>query len=84
VLAGDPAGIRRIDGSFALVALGVTVRLARSLDRPCATSSRSATRSPALYVADRIDTLHEALGDGLAANSIRAIPAWCPRTISSK
>ena len=34
VLSGDPAAVRAIDGSFALVAQeGRTVRLARSLDR---------------------------------------------------
>ena len=35
VLGGDPADVRAIDGSFALIAVeGVTVRMARSLDRP--------------------------------------------------
>ena len=35
VLAGDPAAVRAIDGSFALVASeGITVRLARSSCRP--------------------------------------------------
>ena len=35
MLGGDPADVRAIDGSFALIAVeGVTVRMARSLDRP--------------------------------------------------
>ena len=35
VLSGDPAAVRAIDGSFALVTVdGITVRMARSLDRP--------------------------------------------------
>ena len=81
VLAGDPAGIRRIDGSFALVAAeGVTVRLARSLDRPMRYFLAKRHEGPALYVADRIDTLHQALSaDGLAAqfhpSYTRMVPA---------
>ena len=68
VLEGDPAGVRGIDGSFALVAsVGVTVRLARSLDRPMRYFLAKRHEGPALYVADRIDTLHDALArDGLA------------------
>ena len=39
---------------------------------------------PALFVADRIDTLQRALDDaGLAGSSIRATRAWCRRTTSS-
>ena len=35
VLSGDPAAVRAIDGSFAIVAKdGITIRMARSLDRP--------------------------------------------------
>jgi asparagine synthase (glutamine-hydrolysing) len=68
VLGSDPAGVRGIDGSFALVASrGVTVRLARSLDRPMRYFLAKRHEGPALYVADRIDTLHDALSaDGLA------------------
>jgi asparagine synthase (glutamine-hydrolysing) len=81
VLAGDPAGVRGIDGSFALVAAqGVTVRLARSLDRPLRYFLAKRHEGPALYVADRIDTLHDALAtDGLAAqfhpSYTRMVPA---------
>ncbi len=68
VLAGNPAAIRAIDGSFALVASeGVTVRMARSLDRPMRYFLAKRHAGPALYVADRMDTLHNALeADGLA------------------
>ena len=51
-----------IDGSFALVAAdGITVRLARSLDRPMRYFLAKRHEGPALFVADRIDTLHAAL-----------------------
>jgi asparagine synthase (glutamine-hydrolysing) len=81
VLRGDPEAIRAIDGSFALVtAEGITVRLARSLDRPMRYFLAKRHEGPALYVADRIDTLHAALQkDGLAAqfhpSYTRMIPA---------
>ena len=68
VLAGDPAAVRAIEGSFALVASqGRTVRLARSLDRPMRYFLAKRREGPALFVADRIDTLRTALdGEGLA------------------
>jgi asparagine synthase (glutamine-hydrolysing) len=63
VLSGDPAAVRAIDGSFALVAVdGVTVRMARSLDRPMRYFLAKRHEGPALFVADRIDTLRGALG----------------------
>ena len=67
VLAGTPSDVRGIDGSFAIVAVdGITVRMARSLDRPMRYFLAKRHEGPALYVADRIDTLHEALRrDGL-------------------
>jgi asparagine synthase (glutamine-hydrolysing) len=62
VLSGDPHAIRAIDGSFALVAKdGITVRLARSLDRPMRYFLAKRQEGPALFVADRIDALHRAL-----------------------
>jgi asparagine synthase (glutamine-hydrolysing) len=69
VLEGDPAAVREIDGSFALVASeGITVRMARSMDRPMRYFLAKRHEGPALYVADRIDTLHRALAaDGLDA-----------------
>src|SRR6476659_4415573 len=81
VLSGEPAAIRAIDGSFALVASeGITVRLARSMDRPMRYFLAKRHEGPALYVADRIDTLHQALGaDGLAGqfhpSYTRMVPA---------
>lgn len=62
VLSGDPAAVRAIEGSFALVAVdGVTVRMARSLDRPLRYFLAKRTEGPALIVADRIDTLQQTL-----------------------
>jgi len=69
VLSGDAASVRAIDGSFALVASeDITVRMARSMDRPLRYFLAKRHEGPALYVADRIDTLHRALtADGLDA-----------------
>jgi asparagine synthase (glutamine-hydrolysing) len=81
VRTGNPLAIRAIDGSFALVAVdGITVRLARSLDRPMRYFLAKRHDGPALYVADRIDTLQDALTrDGLAdqlhPSYTRMIPA---------
>ena len=81
VLEGNPEHIRAIDGSFALVAAeGITVRLARSLDRPMRYFLAKRQEGPALFVADRIDTLHRALeAEGLAAqfhpSYTRMVPA---------
>ena len=62
VLSGDPAAVRAIDGSFALVAVeGRTVRMARSLDRPMRYFLAKRHEGPALFVADRIDALQRAL-----------------------
>src|SRR5689334_360529 len=62
VLSGSPPAVRAIDGSFALVAIdGITVRLARSLDRPMRYFLAKRHEGPALFVADRIDTLQRAL-----------------------
>jgi len=62
VLSGDPSAVRAIDGSFALVAVdGITVRLARSMDRPMRYFLAKRHEGPALLVADRIDTLQRTL-----------------------
>lgn len=63
LFAGDPASaVRAIEGSFALVARqGIAVRLARSLDRPLRYFLAKRAAGPALFVADRIDTLREGL-----------------------
>jgi asparagine synthase (glutamine-hydrolysing) len=81
VRGGSPAEVRAIGGSFALVeSQGIAVRMARSMDRPMRYFLAKRHEGPALYVADRIDTLHEALAaDGLAAqfhpSYTRMVPA---------
>jgi asparagine synthase (glutamine-hydrolysing) len=81
VLSGQPDAIRGIDGSFAIVATeGITVRLARSMDRPMRYFLAKREEGPALYVADRIDAVHDALTrDGLASqfypSYTRMVPA---------
>ena len=42
---------------------GITVRMARSMDRPMRYFLAKRQEGPALFVADRIDTLHRALAD---------------------
>jgi asparagine synthase (glutamine-hydrolysing) len=68
IFSGVPAAVRAIDGSFALVAVeGITVRMARSMDRPMRYFLAKRHEGPALYVADRVDAIHQALErDGLA------------------
>lgn len=62
VLSGDPARVRALRGSFALVARdGKTVRMARSLDRPLRYFLAKRAEGPALFVASRIDVLYNAL-----------------------
>ena len=80
VLSGSPSAVREIDGSFALVAVdGVTVRLARSMDRPVRYFLAKRHEGPALYVADRIDALHRALAnDGLAHQFLPAYTRMVP------
>jgi asparagine synthase (glutamine-hydrolysing) len=81
VLTGTPEDVRAIEGSFALVANeGITVRMARSLDRPLRYFLAKRHEGQALYMADRIDTLHGALTrDGLASqfhpSYTRMVPA---------
>jgi len=67
VLAGSEA-VATIEGSFALLARdGITVRMARSLDRPLRYFLAKRKAGPALFVADRIDTIYGALqAEGLA------------------
>ena len=79
--SGDPAAVRAIDGSFAIVAKdGITIRMARSLDRPMRYFLAKRQEGPALFVADRIDTLHQALaaeglGDQFHPSYTRMVPA---------
>jgi asparagine synthase (glutamine-hydrolysing) len=68
VRSGDASAVGEIDGAFALVAVdGITVRIARSMDRPVRYFLAKRAAGPALFVADRIDGLHQALArEGLA------------------
>jgi len=81
VLRGDPADVRAIDGSFALVTVdGITVRMARSLDRPMRYFLAKRHEGPALIVADRIDTLQRTLeeaglGSQFHPSYTRMVPA---------
>lgn len=81
VLRGDAEGVRAIEGSFAFVTLdGITVRMARSLDRPMRYFLAKRHEGPALFVADRIDTLQQALersglGDQFHPSYTRMVPA---------
>src|SRR6185503_5170157 len=81
VLSGDAGAVRAIDGSFALVAVdGRTVRMARSLDRPMRYFLAKRHEGPALFVADRIDTLQRALeevgfADQFHPSYTRMVPA---------
>lgn len=81
VASGDPRRILAITGSFALAARdGVTVRLARSLDRPLRYFLAKVEDGPMLVVADRIDAIHAFLkAEGLDAqfhpSYTRMVPA---------
>lgn len=81
VLTGDPAEVRTIAGSFALVAReGKTVRLARSMDRPMRYFLAKRQDGPVLIVADRIDVIHdwlkkEGLADQFHPSYTRMVPA---------
>jgi asparagine synthase (glutamine-hydrolysing) len=62
ILHGTPESVREIDGSFAIVAReGKRVRMARSLDRPMRYFLAKRQAGPALFVADRIDTIYRQL-----------------------
>lgn len=81
VRAGDAEGVRAVDGAFALVARdGITVRIARSMDRPVRYFLAKRAAGPALFIADRIDALRAALdAEGLAGqfhpSYTRMVPA---------
>jgi asparagine synthase (glutamine-hydrolysing) len=73
--------VLRIQGSFALLAKsGMTVRMARSLDRPMRYFLAKRQEGPALIVASRVDTIFEWLkAEGLAGqfhpSYTRMVPA---------
>ena len=87
VRAGDPAAVRAIGGSFAIVAReGETVRLARSLDRPVRYFLAKKVAGPVLIVADRIDLIHDwlkaqGLDDQFHPHYTRMVPAHYVTTI---
>jgi asparagine synthase (glutamine-hydrolysing) len=60
LLRGPAEEVRRIQGSFALLAkAGKTVRMARSMDRPMRYFLAKRQEGPALIVAQRIDAIYE-------------------------
>src|ERR1044072_883228 len=62
VRSGQPAPVREIDGSFALLAReGKTVRMARSLDRPMRYFLAKRAEGAALIGGVRIDARHHLL-----------------------
>ena len=81
VAAGDPDAVAALDGSYALVGVdGITVRLARSLDRPLRYFLAKEADGPVLVVADRIDTIEgwltaHAHGDQFHPSYTRMVPA---------
>ena len=86
VMSGDAESVRAIDGSFALVTIdGLTVRMARSLDRPMRYFLAKRHEGPALFVADRIDTLapRARRTPVSTGSSIRLTRGWCRPTILS-
>lgn len=79
--ANDAAGVRSIDGHFALAAVsGKTVRLARSLGVPMRYFLAKHHDGPILIVAHRIDAIHaylkaNNLGDQFHPSYTRMVPA---------
>ena len=77
--AGDVEAIRRLDGQFALVASGQTVRLARSIGRPLRYFIAKRAEGPCLVAADRIDAIHGFLQEqGLAEQFHRPYTRMAP------
>jgi asparagine synthase (glutamine-hydrolysing) len=68
VARGDAEGVAALDGPYALVGVdGITVRLARSMDRPLRYFLAKEAAGPVLVVADRIDAIRRWLaGNGHA------------------
>jgi asparagine synthase (glutamine-hydrolysing) len=81
VARGDAEAVSVLDGSYALVGVdGITVRLARSLDRPLRYFLAKGADGPVLVVADRIDALERWLvehghGDQFHPSYTRMVPA---------
>ncbi|MCA1596415.1 MAG: asparagine synthetase B family protein [Chloroflexi bacterium] len=81
VNSGDPAQVRSIDGSFALVAReGKRIRMARSIDRLLRYFIAKRHDGPTLVVADRIDAIFtflksEGLEEQFHPSYTRMVPA---------
>ena len=81
LLAGPAEEVRRLQGSFALLAkAGKTVRMARSLDRPMRYFLAKRQEGPALVVASRIDAIYawlqaEGLDGQFHPSYTRMVPA---------
>ncbi len=81
VASGDANAVAALDGSYALVSVdGITVRLARSLDRPLRYFLAKEADGPVLVVADRIDAIERWLlehghGDQFHPSYTRMVPA---------
>jgi asparagine synthase (glutamine-hydrolysing) len=79
--AGEPAGVREIDGQFALIhKRGTAIRMARSIGRPMRYFLAKRAEGPCLVVAERIDEIHAFLkSEGLAGqfhpSYTRMVPA---------
>tara|TARA_R100001143_G_scaffold63515_2_gene71240 strand:+ start:33070 stop:34398 length:1329 start_codon:yes stop_codon:yes gene_type:complete len=64
VATGDPAKVREIEGSYAIVTkVGEQVFMARSIGRPMRYFMAKQESGPLLIVADRIDDIHSYLKD---------------------
>lgn len=81
VARGGGEDVRDIDGSFAIVGRnGLSVRMARSLDRPMRYFLAKRVDGPMLVVADRIDTIHaflrsQGLAEQFQPSYTRMVPA---------
>lgn len=81
ILRGTPESVRAIDGSFAILAReGKTVKMARSMDRPMRYFLAKRAEGPALFVADRMETIFnalcaEGLDDQFHPSYTRMVPA---------
>lgn len=81
VASGDPAEVAKIDGQFAIVAReGKQIRFARSIGRPIRYFLAKRAEGPCLFVAERIDEIHDALnseglGDQFHPSYTRMVPA---------
>ena len=81
VRSGSAEAVGDIEGSFALVSVdGITVRLARSMDRPLRHFIAKLVDGPCLVVADRVDAIHGWLAENEMADQFhpyytRMVPA---------